>query len=134
MHDTNEPSASQQIDTIIATYGGWKGATLATLRRIITETHPAIAEEVKWKTPSRPEGLPVWSHKGIVCIAETFTNDIKLVFFKGAYLNDTKKLFTARLKSRTDRAIELREGDVVDEAAIAGLVHEAVAFNDTKAK
>lgn len=131
MKDT---SASQQIDTIIETYSGWKGRLLSQLRAAITQAAPEIIEEVKWKMPSRPEGLPVWSHHGIVCIAETFKNDIKLVFFKGAQLQDPDKLFNARLKSKTDRAIMFQEGDNVNESALKELVIEAVQLNAPKAK
>lgn len=126
--------ASQQIDSIIKSYGGWKGKILSRLRTLVKAADPDIVEEVKWKMPSRPEGLPVWSHNGIVCIAETFKNDIKLVFFKGALLEDPHKLFNARLKSRTDRAIEFREGDTINETALRELVIEAIGQNKTNAQ
>lgn len=127
-----DKTASQQIDDIIKTYGGWKGKLLSRLRAVIRHADPDVIEEVKWKTPSRPEGLPVWSHDGIVCIAETFKNDIKLTFFKGAQTKDPKKLFNARLRSASDRAIEFREGDLVDEAGLKELVLEAVELNGAK--
>ena len=127
-------SASEQIDAIIKTYGGWKGETLERLRAVINGAEPTLVEEIKWKMPSRPEGLPVWSHKGIVCLVETFKNDMKLVFTKGYQIEDPKQLFNARLKSKTDRAIEFHEGDEVDEGGIAALVHQAVQTNDLKAK
>ncbi len=131
MKDT---SASQQIDDIIQTYSGWKGQTLSQLRAIITQATPEIIEEVKWKMPSRPEGLPVWSCNGIVCIAETFKNDIKLVFFKGAQLPDPHQLFNARLKSKTDRAIMFQESDSINESALKELVIEAVQFSKTTSR
>jgi hypothetical protein len=81
-----------------------------------------------------PEGLPIWSHNGIVCIVQTFKNDTKLVFFKGAALNDPKKLFNARLKSKTDRAIELHEGNPIDVLGIRALIVEAVLINTSKEK
>jgi hypothetical protein len=121
-------SASEQIDTIIKQYSGWKADTLNRLRAIINDADADIVEEVKWKMPSNPKGLPVWSSNGIVCIAQTFKNDIKLVFFKGPSLEDPKKLFNARLKS-TVRAIEFHEGDAIDEAGIKALVVEAVKTN-----
>jgi hypothetical protein len=124
--------ASEQIDDIIKKHGGWKGATLTRLRAVINEADPDMIEEVKWKMRSRPEGLAVWSHDGIVCIAEIFNNDMKLVFFKGVQLKDPQKLFNARLKSKTDRAIEFHEGDDVNEAALKALVVEAVAVNVLK--
>ena len=127
-----EKSASEQIDDIITLYGGWKGELLTKLRAVIKQGDPNVLEEVKWKMPSRPQGLPVWSHNGILCIAETFKNDIKLVFFKGSLMKDPAKLFNARLKSKTDRAIEFHEGDAVNEAALKALVEEAVAINLAK--
>lgn len=125
----NDVSASQQIDTIIKMHDGWKGVILTKIRRVIRETSSTIIEEVKWKMPSLPEGRPVWSYNGILCIAEVFKNDIKLTFFKGALLKDPQKLFNARLKSRTDRAIEFHEGDDVNETALRELILEAMEIN-----
>lgn len=127
-----EKSASQQIDAIIKAYGGWKGETLSRLRALIKQADPDVLEEVKWKTASRPEGVPVWSHDGILCIAETFKDNVKLVFFKGVHLKDPKKLFNARLHSKTDRAIEFHQGDTVNEAALRDLTLEAVELNKSK--
>ena len=128
----NEKSASEQIDDIIALYGGWKGGTLTRLRAAIKAAAPDVVEEVKWKMRSRPEGLPVWYHNGIMCLAETFKDNIKLVFTKGYLMEDPHGLFNARLKSKTDRAIEFHEGDTINEVAITALVKEAVALNLTK--
>ena len=128
----SDTSASEQIDEIIAQYEGWQEELLRQLRSVIKSAAPEIIEEVKWKMPSDPKGLPVFSHNGIVCILQTFKNDIKLVFFKGAFLDDPKKLFNARLKSQTDRAIEFREGYKLDEQGVKDLVLEAVAFNASK--
>lgn len=125
---------SEQIGDIIKLYGGWKGETLTKLRSLIKQADPEVIEEVKWRMRSRPEGLPVWSHDGIVCIAETFKDNIKLVFFKGVNMKDPKKLFNARLNSRTDRAIEFKDGTRVDEEALKGLVREGVELNEQKAK
>jgi len=125
----NDIPASQQIDAIIQMYGGWKGALLSKMRQVIRQTDPNILEEIKWKMPSLPEGRPVWSYNGILCIAEVFKNDIKLTFFKGAFLDDPHKLFNARLNSRTDRAIEFREGDEVNETALRELILEAIKMN-----
>lgn len=129
-----DKSVSQQIDDIIEKHGGWKADTVRQLRSVITSADPDIIEEVKWKTPSRPEGLPVWSHNGIICLAEFWKDNIKLIFTKGAYLADPYQLFNARLKSSTDRAIELRQGDTVDETALQQLVLAAKAFNDSKSR
>jgi hypothetical protein len=128
----NTKSASEQIDDIINHYGGWKNDVLKRLRAIINDSNTDIVEEVKWKMPSNPLGLPVWSNNGIVCIVQTFQNDIKLVFFQGPSLNDPEHLFNARLKSTT-RAIEFHEGESIDEAGIKALVAEAVKYNIKKA-
>lgn len=111
---------------IIEQYGGWKGDTIRHLRAIIHEADPDIVEEIKWKMRTRPEGLPVWTHGSIVCFVETWKDNVKLVFFKGAQLSDPHKLFNTRLKSATVRAIELREGDAIDEVGIKALVREAI--------
>jgi len=132
--DTMDRPASEQIDNIITQYGGWKGAKIAQLRSLIREADPDVVEEVKWKMRTRPEGLPVWSHNGILCILETFKDNIKLVFFKGAYMQDTHKLFNARLNSRTDRAIEFHEDSATNALGVQALVREAVALNDTQHK
>lgn len=134
MSISSNKTGSEQVDDIIKLYGGWKGETLSKLRAIIGQADPEVIIEVKWRMKSRPEGLPVWYHNGIMCLAETFNNDIKLLFVKGAFMKDPKKLFTARLQSKTDRAIEFREGTKIDEAGIKDLVAEAVAINEAKAK
>jgi hypothetical protein len=129
-----EKPASQQIDDIIKLYGGWKGEILTQIRATVKQADPEIVEEIKWRMRTRPEGLPVWTHNGIVCLVETFKNDMKLVFFKGISLKDPKRLFNTRLKSSSERAIEFHEGDGVNEAALTELVQEAVQFNEQKAR
>lgn len=124
-----EQSASKQIDEIIKNHGGWKKEILASVRSAIKAADPGITEEVKWKTRSRPEGLPVWYHDGIVCLAETWKDNIKLIFVKGAQMKELQKHFNSRLNSSTDRAIEYREGDKVDDAVIGQMVNEAVRLN-----
>jgi hypothetical protein len=124
-----EKSASQQIDDIIHTYGGWKGEILAELRAVILQADSAIVEEIKWKMKTRPEGLPVWSYNGILCFAETWKDNIKLLFPKGALLNDKKGSFNSRLLSKDIRAIEYKEGAVVDIAGLLELIHEAIIIN-----
>ena len=128
----DQTTASEQIDQIIQLHGGWKGETLIKLRQIIRQADPQIVEEVKWKTASRPEGLPVWYHHGILCLAEVWKNDVKLIFTKGAQLDDPLNLFNARLKSSTDRAIELREGDTVNAEALEQLLDQAISLNKQK--
>src|SRR5215471_7788031 len=128
----NEQSASQQIDAIIAMQSDWRGKTLAQLRALIKKADPAVVEEVKWKKPSRPMGVPVWFHDGNICIADTLKNAVRLTFPKGAQIKDPKKLFNTRLDSNTVRAIDFYEGDTVDEAALEALILEAVGLNARK--
>ena len=130
---TNPPpkgrSPSQQIDAILKEPGDWRGRKLSQLRALIRKADPAVVEEVKWKKPSRPMGVPVWSHAGIICIADTLKNAVRLTFPKGARIKDPKKLFNTRLESNTVRAIDFHEGDAVDEAALKTLILEAVRLN-----
>jgi hypothetical protein len=122
-------SASQEIDAIIKKSGDWRGETLSRLREIVLGAGPALVEEVKWKKPSKPEGVPVWSLDGIVCMGETLKNAVRLTFPKGAQMKDPKKLFNARLNSSGVRAIDFCEGDEVPEAALRALILEAVDLN-----
>lgn len=124
-----DKSASHQIDDIIKSYGGWKGEQIARLRALIKSADPDIVEEIKWKMRTRPEGLPVWSHDGIVCFVETWKDNIKLLFPKGAQFKDPKKLFNSRLQSKDIRAIEFKEGDTVDIANLIELIRGAVKIN-----
>ena len=91
-----------------------------------------MVEEVKWKKPSRPSGVPVWSHDGIICVADTLKNAVRLTFPKGAQVKDPKKLFDTRLDSKTVRAIDFQEGEAIDEAALKGLILDAVRVNTSK--
>jgi hypothetical protein len=125
----NEQSASEQIDAIVTMHGDWRGTALAHLRAVIKQADPALVEEVKWKKPSRPEGVPVWSHDGILCVADILKNAVRLTFPKGAQMQDPQKLFNTRLDSKTVRAIDVREGNTLDEAALQALILEAIALN-----
>ena len=122
-------SASEQIDDIIKKSGDWRGTKLAQLRAVIKEADPSVVEEVKWKKPSRPEGVPVWSHDGSICVADTLKNAVRLTFPKGAQLPDPQKLFNTRLDSNTVRAIDFHQDEPVDEAALEALILEAVQLN-----
>jgi hypothetical protein len=102
---------------------------LSRLRASIKKADKSMVEEVKWKKPSRPSGVPVWSHNGIVCIGEALKSAVRLTFPRGASLKDPTSLFNARLDSKTVRAIDVREGDKVDETALRGLIAEAIALN-----
>jgi hypothetical protein len=128
----NGKSASQEIDAIIEASGGWRGQKLSRLRALIRKAGPALIEEVKWKKPSNPMGVPVWSHDGIICIADTLKNAVRLTFPQGAQMKDPKKLFNTRLDSKTVRAIDFHEGDPVDEAALKALILEAMRLNTLK--
>ncbi len=126
-------SAAQQIDDIIKKSGDWRGEMLARLRALIQDADPAMVEEVKWKKPSRPEGVPVWSHAGIICMADILKHAVRLTFPKGAQLQNPSALFNTRLDSRTVRAIDFHMGDMVDEAALRALILDAVELNHSKA-
>src|SRR5690349_1516793 len=125
----NDTSASQQIDAIIAKTAGWKGERLGQLRALVRDADPGVIEEVKWKKPSRPEGVPVWSRDGIVCIGETLKNAVRLTFPKGAQLKDPKGLFNTRLDSKSVRAIDFHEGDVVNASALKALIVQGARLN-----
>lgn len=120
---------NRDIDEIIKKHDGWKGQLLTELRTIIHEADPELTEEVKWRMKTRPEGLPVWSHNGILCFAEIWKDNVKLLFPKGAQLEDANNLFNARLNSKDIRAIEFHEGDTINHASLKDLVQEAVAAN-----
>ncbi len=125
-------SPSQQIDAIIKGPGDWRGKKLSKLRALIKKADPAVVEEVKWKKPSKPMGVPVWSHDGIICIGDTLKNAVRLTFPKGAQMKDPKKLLNTRLESNTVRAIDFHEGDTVDDAALKALILDAVGLNTPK--
>ncbi len=105
---------------------------MSQLRAVIKQADPATIEEVKWKKPSNPMGVPVWSHDGTICIGDTLKNAVRLTFPKGAQMKDPKKLFNTRLDSKTVRAIDFHEGETVDEAALKALILDAVGLNTPK--
>jgi len=121
-------SASAFIDAKINELADWRGKTLAKVRAIIHEADPEIVEERKWMKPTNP-GTPVWSHAGIVCTGETYKNAVKLTFARGASLQDPSGLFNASLDGNVRRAIDIREGEKMDERAFKELILAAVAFN-----
>src|SRR2546425_9438268 len=121
-------SASALMDEKIEELGDWRGKTLAKVREIIYEADPEILEEWKWVKPTNP-GTPVWSHGGIVCTGETYKNVVKMTFAKGARLKDPSGLFNSSLDGNARRAIDIHEGDRVDEAALKDLIRAAVALN-----
>src|SRR6266571_1502947 len=121
-------SASRLIDAKIKELGDWRGKTLAKVREIVHAADPEIREEWKWVKPTTP-GTPVWSHGGIVCTGETYKNVVKMTFAKGAALKDPSGLFNSSLDGIARRAIDIHEGDKVDEAALKDLIRAAVALN-----
>ena len=125
-------SPSRLIDERIAALGDWRGETLARLRALIHRAAPDVVEEVKWRKPSNPLGVPAWSHAGLVCTGEAYRDKVKLTFARGAALNDPAGVFNASLGGSTRRAIDVREGDEVDEGAFVALVRSAVALNASR--
>jgi hypothetical protein len=125
---------SKLIDARIKELADWRGETLARIRKLIKEADPQVVEEVKWRKPSNPAGVPVWEHAGIVCTGETYKNYVKLTFARGAALPDPSGLFNASLDGNVRRAIDIREGDRIDEKAFKALIRAAVALNTNPAK
>ena len=121
-------SPSQLIDERIAELGDWRGETLARLRALIREADPEMVEEWKWR------GVPVWYHDGMVCTGETYKQVVKMTFARGAALADPSRLFNSSLEGNTRRAIDFREGEPIDEAALKALIREAVALNASGAR
>jgi len=125
-------SPSQLIDARIKLLGGWRGETLARVRKLIQEADPDVVEEVKWKKPTNPMGVPVWEHAGIVCTGETYKDKVKLTYAKGASLKDPSGVFNSSLDGNMRRAIDIHEGDKIDEKGLKALVRAAVALNTSK--
>jgi len=118
-------SPSRLIDARIEELDDWRGKTLAKIRKLIKRADPEVVEEWKWR------GVPVWSHDGIICTGETYKNIVKVTFLKGAQLEDPKRLFNSSLEGNARRAIDLHEGDELDEPAFQALIREAVALNES---
>ncbi len=127
----NDESAAQQIDARIKELGDWRGETLAQVRAMIKQADPDVVEEWKWKKATNP-GVPVWSHGGIICTGETYKSVVKLTFAKGASLEDPSGLFNSSLEGKVRRAIDIREGEQLDEPAFVALIREAVSVNESR--
>jgi hypothetical protein len=134
MNPESGESASQLIDARIEELDDWRGETLAKVRSLIRQADPEVVEQVKWRKPSNPAGVPVWEHDGLICTGEPFKKHVKVTFAKGARLEDPKALFNSNLEGRVTRAINLHEGDQVDEAAFKALIREAVELNESSAR
>ena len=124
-----EPTGAQLIDAKIAALGGWRGETLARVRQLIREADPEVVEAIKWRKPTNPAGVPVWSHGGILCTGETYKDKVKLTFAKGAALQDPSRLFNSSLDGGVRRAIDIAEGVQLDATAFKALIRAAVALN-----
>jgi len=122
-------SASRLVDGKTKEPGDWRGKAFAQIRALIKQADPEVVEELKWRKPSNPAGVPVWYHDGIICTGETYVNHLRLTFAKGASLKDPKGLFNSGLEGNVRRAIDIHEGDKVDEAALGDLIRAAVALN-----
>jgi hypothetical protein len=122
-------TASEEIDAKLASVGDWRGHMLSRMRQLIREADPEVIEEIKWRKPSNPSGVPVWSHAGIICTGEIYRDKVKLTFARGASLPDPSGLFNASLGGNKTRAIDIAEGDTVDEEAFKALVRAAGALN-----
>ena len=125
---TNGPSASKLISQRIAELGDWRGKTLGRMRKLIKQAAPQVVEEWKWM------GTPVWSLDGIICTGESYKDKVKLTFAKGASLKDPARLFNSSLDGNVRRAIDIHEGEVIDESAFKALIRQAVALNQAKSR
>ena len=121
-------------DARIEDLGDWRGEMLSRVRALINQADSDVVEEVKWRKPSNPIGVPVWSHNGMICTGETYRDKVKLTFFKGAFIEDPAGLFNASLEGNTRRAIDIHEGDSLDEEALKALIQAAVALNSSSAR
>src|SRR5256714_11962316 len=126
-------SASALISKKIDELGDWRGETLSRMRTLIKQADPDVVEEWKWVKPTTP-GTPVWSHDGIICTGESYKNVVKLTFAEGASLKDPTRLFNSSLDGHVRRAIDIHEGEEVDESAFKALIRQAVALNSSKSK
>lgn len=127
-------SPSKLIDLKIGKLTDWRGETLSRIRALIKQADPEVTEEVKWIKPSNPLGVPVWEHAGIICTGETYKDKVKFTFAKGASLDDPAGLFNSSLDGGTRRAIDIHEGDKIDEKAFKALIRAAVELNTSKAR
>ncbi len=121
-----------KIPARVAALGDWRALTLARVRALLAEADPKIVEAVKWRKPSNPAGVPVWERDGLICTGETYKDKVKLTFARGAALDDPAHLFNASLDAGTRRAIDMREGDEINEKAFKALICAAAALNQAK--
>ena len=124
-----EADGIRSIDAKIASLPDWRGEMLLRIRALIKKADPEVVEDAKWRKASNPLGVPTWSHAGIICTGETYRDKVKLTFARGASLEDRSGQFNSSLDGGTRRAIDIREGEKIDEEALAALIREAVALN-----
>lgn len=124
-----QADGAQSVDAKIASLPDWRGEMLSRIRALIRNADPDVDEDAKWRKASNPLGVPTWSHAGIICTGETYRDKVKLTFASGASLEDPSGLFNSSLDGATRRAIDIREGEKIDEEALAALVREAVTLN-----
>jgi hypothetical protein len=129
----NDESPAQLIEARIGELDDWRGETLSRVRALIKQADPEVVEEWKWRKASNP-GVPVWSHDGMICTGETYKAVVKLTFAKGASLKDPSGLFNSSLEGNTRRAIDIREGEAIDEDAFRALIREAVSLNESSGR
>ena len=127
-------SPAQLIDARIEEQDDWRGEMLSRLRALIKQADPEVVEELKWRKPSNPEGVPAWTHDGLICTGETYKSVVKLTFAKGASLDDPSGLFNSSLDGNVRRAIDIREGEAIDEDAFMALIRAAVSLNESSAR
>ena len=120
---------TQLMDSKIAGLDDWRGGMLGRIRKLIKAADPEVIEELKWRKPSNPSGVPTWSHAGLICTGETYKDKVKLTFARGASLEDSSGLFNSSLDGGNRRAIDFHEGDTIDEDALQALIREAVTVN-----
>ena len=125
------PTAPEQIEARISELDDWRGATLARVRELIRQADPDVVEEWKWRKATNP-GVPVWSHDGMICTGETYKSVVKMTFAKGASLEDPSGLFNSSLEGNTRRAIDVHEGEQIDEDAFKALIRAAVELNTSR--
>jgi hypothetical protein len=131
--DHGGTAPSRLIESKIASLGDWRGETLARVRKLITEACPDVVEDVKWRKPTNPAGVPVWELGGLICTGETYKDKVKLTFARGAALLDPSGLFNSSLDGNVRRAIDIHEGDRIDEKAFKALIRAAAALNASSA-
>jgi hypothetical protein len=124
-----DTEGSRSVDEKINSLAEWQATTLTRLRKLIREADPDVVEEIKWRKPSNPLGVPTWSHAGIICTGESYKDKVKLTFAEGASVPDPSGLFNSSLAGGTRRAIDIPEGGTIDEKAFKGIIRAAVAVN-----